>query len=331
MGIVITNDANHVLLKESMPFDYRKIRSRAIVEETQEMRHDFGAATLQEYCFDGISMAYCEADVFENIHIHAEFKEPRVVMMFMEQGEVSTSLEGRKDFRFSSLEHNLMFSPSSSESADVKKQRDIQFMGLSFMPHRFLELAEDNGRVLESLANGVAGNRTTTLAEKFNPRITPRMQMVIEEARQCQFQGGLKKLFLQSKTIELLALQCEQVETTFFSSKPVVTKISASDVEKLYYARDLLLQHMQQPLSLEQLSRKAGLNEFKLKSGFKAVFDNTVFGYLSERRLELARELILSSNQPLADIADETGYSSPQHFSNAFRKKFGVSPSKIRE
>lgn len=331
MGIVITNDANDVLLTESMPFDYRKIRSRSIIEETQEMKHTFGEASFREYCFDGISIACCNADVFENIHIHTDFQEPRVMMMFMEQGDISTSLEGvSKDFKFSSLEHNLMFSPNESESADVKKQRDIQFFGMSFMPGRFVELAENNGRVLGDLANNVAGNRSTALAEKFNPRMTPRMRMVIEEVRQCKFQGGLKKLFLQSKAIELLALQCDQIETDHLSGRPLQHKISAADVERLYFARDLLLQHIQQPLSLEQLSRKAGLNEFKLKSGFRAIFGNTVFGFLSDHRLEMARELILSGHQSMAVIAEEAGYSSPQHFSTAFRKKFGMSPAKMR-
>ncbi|HEY9261092.1 AraC family transcriptional regulator [Chitinophaga sp.] len=331
MGIVITNDANDVLLTESMPFDYRKIRSRAIIEETQELKHAFGEASFREYCFEGISIASCKADVFENIHIHSEFQEPRVMMMFMEQGDISTSVEGLSDdFRFTSLEHNLMYSPYESESADVKKQRNIRFFGLSFMPGRFVELAENNGRVLGGLANNVAGNRFTALAEKFNPRMTPRMRMVIEEVRQCSFQGGLKKLFLQSKAIELLALQCDQIETDHFSGGPLQHKISASDVEKLYFAKDLLLQHVQQPLSLEQLSRKAGLNEFKLKSGFRAIFGNTVFGFLNDHRLEMARELILSGHQSMALIAEEAGYSSPQHFSTAFRKKFGMSPAKMR-
>jgi AraC family transcriptional regulator, transcriptional activator of the genes for pyochelin and ferripyochelin receptors len=44
----------------------------------------------------------------------------------------------------------------------------------------------------------------------------------------------------------------------------------------------------------------------------------------------MAKEMILSGHQSMAMIAEEAGYSSPQHFSTAFRKKFGVSPGKIR-
>ncbi|HEY8954657.1 AraC family transcriptional regulator [Chitinophaga sp.] len=331
MGVVITDDANQVLLSEEFPSDYHKIRSRGMIEETQELHKDFGSATVHEYNFEGTSIACCKAEVYENIHVFADYVEPRVMMLFMEQGDITTSLGGISDkFRFSTQEHNLMYSPAQSENVAVKKQRDILFFGMSFTTSRFLELAENNGRVLDGLANNVAGNRSVTLAEKYNPRITPRMRMVMEEVRQCKFQGGLKKLFLQSKAIELLALQCEQMETVNAVDTPVRNKITRQDVEKLYYARDLVLQHIQRPLSLEELSRKAGLNEFKLKSGFKAIFDNTVFGYLNDHRLELARKLIVDGNLPMSLIAEQAGYSSPQHFSTAFRKKFGVSPGKVR-
>lgn len=329
MGVVITDEANQVLLTEDMPFDYERIRTRGMIEETQELHKDFGSATVHEFNFEGTSIACCEAQVYRNIHVHSDFVKPRVMMLFMEQGDITTRMEGISDHvRFSTLEHNLMFSPGEAESAAVKKQKDILFLGMSFTPDRFLELAENNGRVLDGLANHVAGNKSTRLADKFNPRITPRMQMVMEEVRRCNFQGGLKKLFLQSKTIELLALQCDQMETA--TNTPLPAKIQPQDVEKLYYVRDLLVQHLQEPLSLEQLSRKAGLNEFKLKSGFKAIFGNTVFGYLNDRRLELSRELVLSGSLPMTLIAEQAGYSSPQHFSTAFRKKFGVSPGKAR-
>jgi AraC-like DNA-binding protein len=156
------------------------------------------------------------------------------------------------------------------------------------------------------------------------------MIRILTEIRNCQFQGGIKKLFLQSKIFELLALQCEQYERAGWNGGNALN-ISSADREKIYHARDLLLGAVQQPLSLHDLSRKAGLNEFKLKTGFKKVFDNTVFGYLNDYRLEQARQRLLQQNDySVAQIADELGYSSLQHFCNAFRKKYGVSPGKVR-
>ncbi|MCW3464347.1 helix-turn-helix transcriptional regulator [Chitinophaga nivalis] len=332
MGVKIMNDANVVLLSEEAPFDSEKWTSREIVEETQELNRHFGSAKVREFHFDGVHIIDCTADLYENILIASEEILPRVMMLFVEQGNMVTSVEGmRKSLAFSSKEHNLLYTPYLCETAAVSKQRDIQVFGLSYTPERFLELADHSGRVLHTLANNVAGNKSVLLADKINLQLTPRMLSIFAEVRQCQFKGGLKKLFLQSKAIELLALQCEQIENGTRNKENVAAqKVATSDLEKLHHARELLLQHLQEPLSLAQLARVTGLNEFKLKSGFKHVFDNTVFGYLSEQRLELSRKLLLDTNKPLSEIAEQAGFSSPQHFSNAFRKKFGVSPGKMR-
>ncbi|HEV7230428.1 MAG TPA: helix-turn-helix transcriptional regulator, partial [Bacteroidia bacterium] len=55
----------------------------------------------------------------------------------------------------------------------------------------------------------------------------------------------------------------------------------------------------------------------------------TVFEYLSDVRLELAKNDLLDKRKSATEIAFELGYSSLQHFSSAFKKKFGIAPSKI--
>nr|WP_295874657.1 AraC family transcriptional regulator [uncultured Chitinophaga sp.] len=330
MAVVIKNELNEVLLQEGFPFSPEELHStRNIIEDRKEQRLDFGAYNIQECRFDGIHLIICTAEVYETLTVASDDIMPHVSMLFMEQGDVRARIYGQKTpYRFSSLEHNIMFSPYREETAELKKQDGIQVLGMSFTPERFLELADSNGQTLGKMADRVANNKSVALAEKMNPRITPRMKTVLAEIRQCQFKGGLKKLFLQSKVMELLALQCDQVENDF-GRGAVVHNINARELEQLQHARYLLLQNLQEPPTLAELSRLSGLNEFKLKSGFKAVFDNTVFGYFNDHRLNMARELILAGGKTLAEIADDAGYSSPQHFSGAFKKKYGVAPSKL--
>jgi AraC-like DNA-binding protein len=91
-----------------------------------------------------------------------------------------------------------------------------------------------------------------------------------------------------------------------------------------------LLANANNPPCLTELAKIAGINEFKLKHGFKEVFKNTVFGYLSDYKLMRAKELLADNSKNIKNISDELGYSSVQHFSNAFSKKFGISPGKAR-
>lgn len=137
-------------------------------------------------------------------------------------------------------------------------------------------------------------------------------------------------MFLQSKCIELLTLQAQMYEE--MTSKPGASIFKTGyDKERILFAKDYLLQNAITPPTLTELAKIAGLNEFKLKRGFKEVFNNTVFGYLNDHKLTQARELLLSGSSAIKEIADDLGYSSVPHFSSAFKKKFGVSPGKVKK
>ncbi|SFE88064.1 transcriptional regulator, AraC family [Chitinophaga sp. CF118] len=334
MGFQITSDSHELLFQETFQFDVEKMSTPLLIEETQQLKRDFGEATFREMYFDGCHIAVGDAQVYQNLHIFSSDNMDAVSLLFMVHGQVDTNIEGMFGIagkrRFSTLEHNLIYNPFDAENADVIKQEDLEMVMLSFSKERFLELAVNNGRVLDGLADKVAGGKAIYLNKKNNQPITSRMLMILDEIKKCEFNGGLKKLYLQSKILELLALQCEQYERVTELRSSAGNTISSTDKEKIYYARDILLAQLQEPPSLQELSRLAGLNEFKLKSGFKQVFDNTVFGYLNDHRMEHARQLVLEGSRSLTDIADTFGYSSIQHFSNSFRKKYGVSPGKMR-
>lgn len=333
MDIQIKNDASELIYSEQMDFPLPKFLSPSLIEEKQQFNYHFADASFQEIYFDGYHIAIGDVHVHENLHIYTSEHIPTISLIFMLNGQFATGPDlltgnfGKR--RYQSREHNLFFNPSPAENIDVDKQRGFELMALAFSTDRFLDIAANGGRVLDNLANEVAGGKGAYLNKKVNPPITTRMLMVLEEIRQCRFTGGVKKLFLQSKALELLALQCEQYERVEHVRTDSFM-VSAADREKIHYAKDLLLKNMQDPPSLAELSRSAGLNEFKLKNGFRQVFDNTVFGYLNDHRMDYARKMIVTQEYSLTEIAEQLGFSSIQHFSLAFKKKFGVSPSKMK-
>lgn len=125
--------------------------------------------------------------------------------------------------------------------------------------------------------------------------------------------------------MELLILQCGQL-----GKRKKTVRLSTADIRNVRLARDIILEDIRNPPTLPALAIRAGLNEFKLKAGFRQVFANSVFGYLSDHRLELAKQDVLEGYKSLTDIAYETGYASLSHFSHSFKKKFGISPVKMR-
>lgn len=329
MPITIKSDTEDILYYNNDSFEAATYSSPALEESLHKLEFDFGKAEFKEMHFDGIIMGFGNMRIHQRLHIESNDYLQKIGMHFMLKGEVTTNMNGVvRDIKTSSHQHSIYYNPETEESIKIDQQPEMEMFGLSFMSDKFIQIAANNGPVLDKMAEQVESRKPVFHPKGFH--ITPRMIQVIDEVRHCHFTGGLKKLFLQSKAIELLALQCEQIEIETRNNHEVI-KISRTDEERIYHARDLLLAHAQEPLSLTELARKAGINEFKLKSGFRKVFDNTVFGYLSDYRLDQAKQLMREGEYSFTDIADELGYSSLQHFSNAFRKKFGVSPSEVKK
>ena len=112
-------------------------------------------------------------------------------------------------------------------------------------------------------------------------------------------------MFLESRATELLALQFAQWNL-MESASPVKQSdylLRTNDIDRLNCARDILEQRMEEPPSLLELARLVGLNDYKLKQGFRQVFGTTVFGYLREYRLEKARQLLSTDTMSVTEVA----------------------------
>ena len=103
------------------------------------------------------------------------------------------------------------------------------------------------------------------------------------------------------------------------------------DVEQLKEAREILKNRLKEGISIKELSRKVGLNQNKLKHGFKRVFGHTINAYLLKLRLDKARLLIASNNSSLKEVAEEVGYANKSFFARKFKERYGVLPREFKK
>lgn len=159
--------------------------------------------------------------------------------------------------------------------------------------------------------------------------ITPSMHMALHQILSCPYHGLTRQLFLESKAMELMAYKLEQ-----FESDPAKTKIhpvlKSNDVERIHYARDLLIRDIENPPGLVELARMAGLSRSKLHYNFRALYGITPFDYLRNSRLEKAKIFLDQGNMDVTEVAYSIGYSSLSHFAKIFKQYFGMPPSKYR-
>jgi AraC family transcriptional regulator, transcriptional activator of the genes for pyochelin and ferripyochelin receptors len=199
-------------------------------------------------------------------------------------------------------------------------------------PFRRLYLSFDPAQVLGDLdseqMDQLPFELRQTLEENHRPYyrshvITPEMNRVIQQIIYCPATGWLKRLYLQGKAYELMMLALAP-----FQPEPsrLEMPLKPGVVERVHHARAILLSRLDEPLTLMELARQVGLNEFSLKQGFKRVFDTTVFRYLHDYRLDLARRLLVEEDLRIEEVAQRVGLVNRGYFAAAFRKKFGENP-----
>ena len=156
----------------------------------------------------------------------------------------------------------------------------------------------------------------------------PNFYSIISEMQQnkANYSGKFKRLYLESKVMELLLLQFSHL-TSKKTKRP--TLLLTSDIEAIHYVKKILdssLEHTPIP----ELALKVGINQTKLKAGFKELFGKTIFEYLTYIRMNKANELLKNTEFTIGEIAEKVGYKHSQHFSTAFQRNFGFTPSQFR-
>ncbi|MCR8557403.1 AraC family transcriptional regulator [Mucilaginibacter sp. BJC16-A38] len=300
-------------------------KSDKLIENTVQFNLPGAECRLREWIFNGIRMVHQNWHYKERLELAWKGDLDVVTLCFNMRGK--TTIENKatgKPFELGKYQHNLFYS-QTCEGTLTNDELYMETFTIQFNTDAFQRLTAEANDVLKRFGVNVIAGKNVSLSDD-SLYMDINMLNAINAIVSCNYQDELKKMFLHSKSIELLVLQAEAYNN--LQARPGNYLKTEYDKERIIYAREYLIQRLDMPPSLVDLARAAGINEYKLKRGFKEMFGNTVFGYLADTRLELAKTDLLEHKKPVSEIAFELGYSSVQHFSSAFKKKFGVSPTK---
>jgi AraC-like DNA-binding protein len=89
-----------------------------------------------------------------------------------------------------------------------------------------------------------------------------------------------------------------------------------------------IFENLENKISIEELAGIARMSQSNYRRIFKSITGKTVFDFITESKMDFARELLLTRCQ-VKDVAYQLGYESPENFSKVFKKAFGYSPTQI--
>ncbi len=280
----------------------------------------------KEWSLENVDLSYNIA-TYQNSEWHTHSDESEKVRLHIGlHGAYEMQLEQlAMHSHLSGFHNNLLYTKGLSLKVKNASER-IETFGINIDPSYFITLGQNTNETLQRFTEQVVQGKNAALGQEWKTN-SLGIHSIVKEIIDCPYIDGLQTMFLQAKVFELIILQAalyDQPEDHRFIQKQ-------SEKDAFLAIKEYLSNSTDQTHSLSDISQKFGINEFKLKKGFKELFGITIFAWISEVRLSQAKHLLMDSEKSIQEIAYAIGYSSPQYFSTAFKKRFGVTPKSVRK
>jgi AraC family transcriptional regulator len=205
----------------------------------------------------------------------------------------------------------------------VEQSGTVDFLHFRFDPVHLTNLiTSDPGGETEEILN-FRYKHTFSKPIALNGRIRHTLDSILNN----RYNDTVENIFINAQTQILLLYTLESVSSIKEDEVPACKfLVHLEDREKIIKAREILLAHIGDPITIKELSRKAAINECYLKKGFKVMFGTTIFDFYQDQRMEHARFLLYEKGFSVSEVSASLGYSSISHFSTAFKKHTGLKP-----
>lgn len=205
----------------------------------------------------------------------------------------------------------------------VEQSGTVDFLQFRFEPVHLTNLiTSDQGGETEEILN-FRYKHNFSKPIVLNGRIRHTLDSILNH----RYNDTVENIFINAQTQILLLYTLEAVNSIKEDEVPACKfLVHLEDREKIIKAREILLAHIGDPITIKELSRKAAINECYLKKGFKVMFGTTIFDFYQDQRMEHARYLLYEKGLSVSEVSASLGYSSISHFSTAFKKHTGLKP-----
>jgi len=175
-------------------------------------------------------------------------------------------------------------------------------------------------------------NKLATQEERFEhgflTKSDQRIRVMTRQTLDYATRGNpIDKLRVPPLITEILL---HQIEGFFAENENHEIIINKNHYDKILLAKKTIDADLSKNYTIHELAKSVGTNEQYLKKYFKQYFGKTVMNYITEAKMIHAKELILTGEYRVSDVASMTGYKHSTHFSTAFKKFFGFIPNSLR-
>ena len=273
----------------------------------------------------GMVMAFTNSEFSTSFAGMFEFSATPISFTYSVAGNLSmmNSKEGDPLYSCRSGFEILSCLPLGKVEASPPSKMPFKCVAIYLAPSIFFDVFNGMEQfVPRSLANIAKGT-----AESFfyqEAPATATVQMIVQDILACLYQGPYRRLFMESKAMELMTQSlwraCQKIQGEETAG------LRAVDIERVTNAKKFMDVNFRKDIKLLDLAQYVGLPHTKLNLYFRQLYGTTVFGYLRELRISEARSLLSDGKVNVTEAAYSVGYSSLSHFAKVFKKHCGQAP-----
>lgn len=257
----------------------------------------------------------------------ADFQDTTHVSLHLQlAGSSGASISGLKGEQpMQQGQFNLLNCIEPKSSFSFPKQHHYEYICLGLKPSFFNQILEECGTAYSQLLERSVKKESYTLFDTAQA-INQHQLSALRLLQNPPLADDLHASYTNTKVKELVMLSISS--NTAKQRTAGSNFLTSADVERLNAVKTYLSSNYLSAQTLEGISRRFLLNEFKLKRGFKQSFGCTVFGYIHQLRMQHALMLIQSGGFQIAEVAMLVGYNSDSSFIRAFKTFHGYTPTK---
>lgn len=316
-----------------LDFDLHE-NSQPVFKESRRQIYNIHTGIIHELATpDGIYLRYCNVTSTEVGKVVFNNAKPYIQLSYTISGH-KTYLVNNGDHQlasFKNLEYNYMYLTSEQVQLKWEPGEKVELFELSINPDWMLPFLPKEHPLLNRLHYSMQQNESVIMSDS-NFFLKAKSRTILYDMLHCPLEGRYKELYIKSKVGELLALELDaygshiKLNTGDVQKMP---KLKQTDIDRMHQAKEIILANWQKPCSLIDLAHQVGTNDTYLKRHFKEVFGTTVYGFLQDAKMDMAKKKLLEGHN-VSETAFLMGYKHAGHFTRAFKKYFGLSPNQVR-
>lgn len=253
-----------------------------------------------------------------------------VILHIPVDGSCETLMEGSDRAVKNDPGEMMLIAPHTGRKRDVlfENQGISRFVQLTIDLPTFINLNRDLGIAVNAHKNALLhGGGARVISRKELP---PALMISLNQLFSADAALMSHGMFLRAKTLEFLSIfaVAEDWKPRTKSNKDLQPAV----LQRVEKAHDILMSDMENAPAIPDLAKQVMLGESTLRTAFKRHFGQPIHVYLTQKRLDRARELLMTEQwRTVSDVAFEVGLRSPGRFASMFADRFGILPSTLKE